>query len=82
MCRSGGTEIGGAFLSGTMLQPCVPATFTTPTMGARVVLLGTDGQQSIHGDVDTMTGELAIMPPMLGLSTRLLNRDHYTMYYR
>ena len=29
----GGTEIGGAFLSGSMLQPQAPATFSTPTLG-------------------------------------------------
>ena len=35
----GGTEISGAFLSGSMLQPQAPAAFSTPTVGARPVLL-------------------------------------------
>lgn len=42
----GGTEIGGGFLSGTRLQPQAPATFSTPSIGARLVLLGRDGEQS------------------------------------
>jgi hypothetical protein len=29
-----------------------------------------------------MTGELALITPMLGVSQRLLNKDHYTVYYR
>lgn len=29
----GGTEIGGGFLAGCMLQPQSPSTFSTPTMG-------------------------------------------------
>ena len=29
----GGTEIGGGFLAGSMLQPQCPSTFSTPTMG-------------------------------------------------
>jgi acetyl-CoA synthetase len=45
----GGTEIGGGFLSGTLLQPACAATFSTPTLGAGLLLLGTDGSQSAHG---------------------------------
>ena len=29
----GGTEIGGGFLAGSMLQPQCPSTFSTATMG-------------------------------------------------
>ena len=29
----GGTEIGGGFLAGSMLQPQSPSTFSTPTIG-------------------------------------------------
>lgn len=29
----GGTEIGGGFLAGSMLQPQCPSTFSMPTMG-------------------------------------------------
>ena len=29
----GGTELGGAFISGSLLQPQAPSTFSTPTLG-------------------------------------------------
>lgn len=55
----GGTEIGGGFLSGTLLQPQAAAAFSTPTLGAALVLLGGGGgggdegggeaEQSMHG---------------------------------
>ena len=32
-------------------------------------------------DVRGCVGELTLVPPCLGLSTHLLNRDHYTCYY-
>lgn len=35
----GGTEIGGAFLGGTMVQPQAPSHFSTPTIGCRLALL-------------------------------------------
>ncbi len=44
-----GTEIGGGFLSGTLLQPQAPSTFSTPTVGTRLALLTADGRQSLHG---------------------------------
>ena len=39
----GGTEIGGGFLAGCMLQPQSPSTFSTPTMGEQILIqpLGT-----------------------------------------
>lgn len=30
----GGTELGGAFVSGSMLQPQAPAAFSTPCLGS------------------------------------------------
>lgn len=48
-CRyCGGTEIGGGFLSGCLLQPQAPSTFSTPTLGASLVLLAEDGTQHPH----------------------------------
>src|SRR5919202_885212 len=35
----GGTEIGGGYITGTLVQPCVPSTFTTPALGLDVVIL-------------------------------------------
>ena len=35
----GGTEIGGGFLSGCVLQPQAASTFSTPTVGSEIVVL-------------------------------------------
>lgn len=35
----GGTEIGGGFLTGSMLQPQALSAFSTPAMGCTVVIL-------------------------------------------
>ncbi|MCG6922628.1 MAG: AMP-binding protein [Acidobacteria bacterium] len=66
----GGTEIGGGHLTGTVLQPASPSTFTTAALGVDVVILDKSG-----------TGELFLVPPALGLSQELLNRDHDAVYY-
>jgi acetyl-CoA synthetase len=70
----GGTEIGGGYITGTLCQPQAPATFSTPAMGAAFILLDEEGREA---DV----GELALHPPMLGSSSRLLNRDHHEAYF-
>lgn len=81
----GGTEIGGGFLSGSMLQPQAPATFSTPTMGSRpVVMLKADNIVAIkpgQSPASSVVGELALEMPMLGTSQRLLNADHKRVYY-
>ncbi len=72
----GGTEIGGGHLTGTVVQAASPSTFTTPAMGLDFVLLGDDGRAITEG-----LGELFLVPPSIGLSQRLLNRDHQKEYY-
>ncbi len=62
----GGTEIGGAYISSTMLEPNYPSLFSTPVMGIDFTLLN---------------GEVALIPPSIGLSTTLLNGDHHEIYY-
>jgi acetyl-CoA synthetase len=53
----GGTEIGGGFLSGTVLQPQAASTFSTPTLGTRLVLLvGAEGRQSDQGSGEALIG--------------------------
>ena len=71
----GGTEIGGGYLTGTLVQPCAPSTLTTPALGLDVIILGEDNNP-------TDKGELFIIPPSIGLSTELLNKDHYQVYFR
>lgn len=73
----GGTEVGGGHLTGTVLQPASPATFTTPALGIDVVILDEDGDEVPAGGM----GELFLVPPALGLSQALLNRDHDAVYY-
>jgi acetyl-CoA synthetase len=73
----GGTEIGGAYITGSVLHPASPATFTTPAFGLDLVLLGEDGQPAHDGEM----GEVFLVPPSIGLSQRLLNRDHHEVYH-
>lgn len=73
----GGTEIGGGHLTGTVLQPASPATFTTPALGIDVVILDENGTSVPVGGM----GEMFLVPPALGLSQELLNRDHGAEYY-
>jgi len=73
----GGTEIGGGHLTGTVVQPASPATFSTPALGIDVVTLDEDG--NVVGEDGT--GELFLVPPALGLSQELLNKDHHAVYY-
>jgi acetyl-CoA synthetase len=70
----GGTEIGGGFLAGTVLHPALPAMFTTPTLGTEIVLLDEEASES-------SSGEVFLVPPVVGLSQQLLNRDHHEEYY-
>ena len=70
----GGTEIGGGYITGTMVQPAAPACFTTPSMGLDFLILDDDGKP-------TNRGEVALIPPSLGLSNDILNYDHTKEYY-
>ncbi len=73
----GGTEIGGGHLTGTLLQPASPATFTTPALGVDIAVLDEEGRSVADGD----TGELFLVPPALGMSQRLLNASHDDVYF-
>ena len=73
----GGTEIGGGHLTGTLLQPASPSVFTTPALGIDVVVLDEEGASVPEGAM----GEMFLVPPALGLSQTLLNRDHDAEYY-
>jgi len=69
----GGTEVGGGYLTGTVVQPCAPGTFTTPAMGLDLVILD-DGRLA---DL----GEVFLVPPSIGLSNEILNYDNAQEYY-
>ena len=65
------------------MQPQAPSTFSTPTLGTALVLIAPDGQQRTGREAGgaCAAGELALVPPLLGSSQRLLNRDHHAVYY-
>ncbi|MFC2075436.1 AMP-binding protein, partial [Bdellovibrionota bacterium] len=71
----GGTEIGGGYISQTLVQPASPSTFSTSSLGLNLFILDENGKPA-------KTGELFIVPPSIGLSTELLNRDHYEVYFK
>jgi len=73
----GGTEIGGGYITGTVVQPASPATFSTPALGLDLVILDEHGQPVRDGD----DGEVFLVPPSIGLSQTLLNRDHHDVYH-
>ncbi len=70
----GGTEIGGAYLTNTLVENNSPSVFTTPTLGLDLILLDETGQPSDNGEV-------ALIPPSIGLSTELLNANHQQVYF-
>jgi len=57
-----------------LIQPCLPATFTTPALGMDLVILDDSGAPADQG-------EAFLIPPAIGLSTELLNRDHHQVYF-
>lgn len=70
----GGTEIGGAYITSTVVQPNIPAAFSTPALGIDLAVYD-------QGRPAT-TGEVFLAGPSMGLSTRLLNRDHDSVYFK
>ena len=70
----GGTEIGGGYVTSLLTMPNYPASFNTPAVGLDFVLLD---EQSLESG----SGEVFITGPSIGLSNRLLNRDHHETYY-
>ncbi len=71
----GGTEIGGGYVASTLVQTNIPSTFSTQTLGGEFVLLDENNQESDKGEV-------FIIPPIMGLSNSLLNRDHDEVYHK
>jgi acetyl-CoA synthetase len=70
----GGTELGGGYIAGTVLQPNIPSAFSTPTLGSALVILDENDQPA---DV----GEAYLVSPAVGMSHRLLNGEHEATYY-
>jgi acetyl-CoA synthetase len=70
----GGTEIGGGYVTSTLIQTNIPSTFSTPALGSEFVILDENYQLADRGEV-------FLVPPAMGLSFKLLNRDHHQVYY-
>jgi acetyl-CoA synthetase len=70
----GGTEIGGGYITSVLLHPNSPSVFTTPAVGLGFSILDSRGERA-------QFGEVFLKPPSIGLSTRLLNRDHHDVYF-
>ncbi len=70
----GGTEIGGGYLSGSMLQAAAPSFFTSPAMGLDLHIMDEEGRE-------TDQGEVFISGLSLGLSVELLNQNHHKVYF-
>ena len=71
----GGTEIGGGYVTSTMVQPNITSTFSTQALGGEFVLLDENNNKSDKG-------ELFLIPPIMGLSNSLINRNHHDVYFK
>ncbi|MCS6894886.1 MAG: AMP-binding protein [Bacteroidia bacterium] len=71
----GGTEIGGGYITSTLIHPNAPSQFCVPALGIDFILLNEMNQPDTEG-------ELFLLPPSIGLSQTLLNADHHKVYYQ
>ena len=71
----GGTEIGGGYVTSSIVQPNFASTFSTQALGGDFVLLDEKHQKKTKGEV-------FLIPPIMGLSTKLINRNHLNVYYK
>ncbi len=70
----GGTELAGGYIAATMVHKARAATFTTPALGMDMVILNDWGSACENGEV-------FLLPPSVGMSTKLIHGDHYEAYY-
>ena len=73
----GGTEIGGGYVTSTVIEAHRPSEFNAEAMGSDFVVLNAEGKPCVSGEA----GEVFIRPPSIGLSNRLLNADNDAVYY-
>lgn len=71
----GGTEIGGGYISSTLMEENKPSKFSGPTLGTSFVVLDENMQKADKGAV-------YLKPPILGLSESLINANHYDVYFK
>ena len=70
----GGTELAGGYLLSTLVAPVAPSIFNSATLGTDLVILDEAGEEC-------ESGEVFLLPPAIGMSTQVLNRDHHEVYY-
>jgi acetyl-CoA synthetase len=73
----GGTEIGGGYITGTVVQPASPSVFTTAAIGLDFILMNEENAEVESGEI----GQVFLVPPVLGISQSLLNKNHHEEYY-
>ncbi len=73
----GGSELAGGYIASTLLVPNCPSVFNAKMMGTDFVVLGPGGRLCGPGEA----GEVFLIPPALGMTTRLLNRDNEEVYF-
>jgi acetyl-CoA synthetase len=73
----GGTEIGGGYVTSTVMEAQRPSEFNAKAMGIDFTVLHEESRPCLPGEA----GEVFIRPPSIGLSTRLLNADNDAVYY-
>ena len=73
----GGSELAGGYVASTLLAPNCPSVFNAKMMGTDFVVLGPGGHPCRPGEV----GEVFLIPPAIGMTTRLLNQDNEEVYY-
>jgi acetyl-CoA synthetase len=73
----GGTEVGGGYAANVLIAPQRPSEFNAKAMGSDFVVLNADGEPCAPGEA----GELFLVPPSVGLSTRLMNASNAVIYY-
>ncbi|MGE3713378.1 MAG: AMP-binding protein [Alphaproteobacteria bacterium] len=77
----GGTEIGGGYLSSSVLHPASPSCFTTATLGTDIFVAPEANEDMGKGEVFiVMRNGPGECPPM-GLSTELMNFNHHDKYF-
>ncbi|CAM6026494.1 unnamed protein product [Sphagnum balticum] len=76
----GGTEVGGSYVGGSLVQPQSFSCFSTPVMANELVILDESGNP--FPDSEPCIGEVALVPIMLGASSTLLNADHDSVYFK
>jgi acyl-coenzyme A synthetase/AMP-(fatty) acid ligase len=57
----GGTEIGGGFITGSLLQAQSLAAFSTPAMGCSLFILGSDGYPIVRTKNLTFEGKKGLI---------------------